>query len=161
MIDDAKKPMISSAASCSARRNQALCSWPSLLQAPCPALCWPGAFPASHPLYVGTGHARERGRNTAALPATCSSPSAPFNDRLFGSLKTFCRRAKVRTSLDRARSARTCWRTRNLVGDAGRRDGRTSAQGAERRPFPLPRLSRHEEENRPEFTPTEALDSRS
>ena len=124
MINEAKKPMILIGGGVvrSGASGQLL-RLAELLNAPVSSsLMGLGAFPASHPLYVGNvGMHGNVVSNT--LSADCDlfiAIGTRFNDRIFGSLKDFLPAAKVlHIDIDRAEISKNVLAHRNLVGDAG------------------------------------------
>ena len=164
MIDDAEKPMILIGGGViRSGATKQLLQLAELLQAPVSSsLMGLGAFPASHPLYVGNvGMHGNVVANTAS--AACDlfiAIGTRFNDRIFGSLKDFLPEAKVlHIDIDRAEISKNVLAHKNLVGDAGivmdalLRKVRNIDRSAW-----LETITALKKENKPVFAPTEALD---
>lgn len=124
MIDDSKKPMILIGGGViRSGATEQLLNLAELLQAPVSSsLMGLGAFPASHPLYIGNvGMHGNVVSNTAT--ASCDlfiAVGTRFNDRIFGSLKDFLPTAKVlHIDIDRAEISKNVFAHTKLVGDAG------------------------------------------
>jgi acetolactate synthase-1/2/3 large subunit len=164
MINEAKKPMILIGGGVVRSGATAqLLRLAELLQAPVSSsLMGLGAFPASHPLYVGNvGMHGNVVTNT--LSGDCDlfiAIGTRFNDRIFGSLKDFLPEAKVlHIDIDRAEISKNVLAHKNLVGDAGVViDALTGRIGNVDRSAWAARMAELKKENAPVFEKTEALD---
>lgn len=124
MIDGARRPMILIGGGILRSGASAqLLRFAELIKAPVSSsLMGLGAFPASHPLYIGNvGMHGNVVANT--LSAECDlfvAIGTRFNDRIFGSLKDFLPSARVlHIDIDRAEISKNVLAHYKLVGDAG------------------------------------------